>query len=297
MTTIVIVGSSNVDLTAYCDRFPDDGETLVGTSFLQGFGGKGANQAVMMARLGSEVVFVSRVGDDALGAEVVANFTANGVDVSRVLVTPGVSTGVAPIWVDRGGVNRILVVPGANARLSAADVDAGLAGVAGATVVVAQLETPQVATAAAFTWARAAGAVTLLNPAPAALLEPGLLALVDWLVPNETEFEILFGGVATGDRVAAAAARSGCRLAVTLGEHGAIVGEYGHVTEVPAPSASVVDTTGAGDAFVGGFATGLSRGWDGARAARLGCACGALSVSKPGAQASFPSRAEVDALL
>jgi ribokinase len=293
--TIVVVGSSNVDLTAYCERFPDDGETRPGTSFVQRFGGKGANQAVMMARLGATVTFVGRVGDDALGAEVLANLTEHGVDTGHVLVTAGTSTGVAPIWVDERGVNRILVVPGANGRLTPDDVTAAVATVAAAAVVVAQLETPQGATKAAFEWARAVGAVTVLNPAPAVPLARGLLALVDWLIPNESEFAAIFGGPVTPDAVHAAAATCGGRVVVTAGERGALVLDDDILTEVPAPEATAVDTTGAGDAFVGGFAVGLARGWDGIRAARLGCVCGALSVAVPGAQSSFPTAAAVEA--
>jgi ribokinase len=295
MGTIVVVGSSNVDLTAYCERFPDDGETRPGTSFVQRFGGKGANQAVMMARLGADVTFVGRVGDDALGAEVLANLTGYGVDTTHVLVTAGTSTGVAPIWVDERGVNRIIVVPGANGRLSAADVLGAVDAVTDVAVMVAQLETPQEATRAAFEWARAAGAVTVLNPAPAAALAPGLLALVDWLIPNESEFTDLFGAPVTTEAVRTSAARCGGRLVVTVGERGALVVDEGNLTEVPAPAATAVDTTGAGDAFVGGFAVGLARGWDGGRAARLGCVCGALSVEAPGAQSSFPTGAAVEA--
>src|SRR5262249_36846249 len=162
MSTIVVVGSANVDLTAYCDRFPDDGETLPGTSFVQGFGGKGANQAVMAARLGAPVTFVGRVGDDGLGADVLANLRGHAVDTTHVLVTEATSTGVAPIWVDGRGANRILVVPGANGTLTGEDARRALAAVTDAAVVVAQLETPQEATMAAFEWARAAGAVTVL---------------------------------------------------------------------------------------------------------------------------------------
>ncbi len=296
MGTIVVVGSANVDLTAYCDRFPDDGETLAGASFVQGFGGKGANQAVMAARLGAPVAFVGRVGDDGLGAEVVANLRTHGVDTTHVLATEATTTGVAPIWVDRRGTNRILVVPGANGRLTAADVRQALAAVVDATIVVAQLETPQDATVAAFEWAGAAGAVTVLNPAPAAPLAPGLLRLTDWLIPNESEFAVLFGSAVTADGAAAAATAAGTRLVVTLGERGALVCDDGRATEVSTPAATAVDTTGAGDAFVGGFAVGLARGWDGVQAARYGCVCGALSVAKPGAQSSFPSAAEVEAV-
>jgi ribokinase len=296
MGTIVVVGSANVDLTTYCDRFPDDGETLPGTSFAQGFGGKGANQAVMAARLGVPVTFVGRVGDDGLGVEVMANLRGHGVDTTHLLVTPATTTGVAPIWVDGRGANRILVVPGANGTLTGDDARRALAAVTDAAVVVAQLETPQDTTMAALQWARAAGATTVLNPAPAAPLAPGLLALVDWLIPNESEFAMLFGNAVTPEHARRAAATANGRLVVTLGERGALVCDAGGVTDVPTPAATAVDTTGAGDAFVGGFAVGLSRGWDGVHAARFGCVCGALSVVKPGAQSSFPTAAEVQAV-
>jgi ribokinase len=295
MGTIVVVGSSNVDLTAYCERFPGDGETRPGTAFVQGFGGKGSNQAVMMARLGAAVTFVGRVGDDALGIEVLTNLRGNGIDTSHVRLTAGTSTGVAPIWVDERGVNRILVVPGANGRLTPADVTEAVAAISEATVVVAQLETPQDATRAAFEWARGVGAVTVLNPAPAAPLVPGLAEVVDWLIPNESEFAALFGAAPTPDAVLTAAASCRGRLIVTVGERGALVVEDGRLVEVAAPVAHAVDTTGAGDAFVGGFSVGLARGWDGVRAARYGCVCGALSVRAPGAQASFPTAADVEA--
>jgi ribokinase len=213
-----------------------------------------------------------------------------------VLVTEATSTGVAPIWVDGRGANRILVVPGANGTLTGEDARRALAAVTDAAVVVAQLETPQEATMAAFEWARAAGAVTVLNPAPAAALVPGLLDLVDWLIPNESEFAVLFGTSVTPEHARRAAATATGRLVVTQGEQGAVVCEAGRITEVPTPAAKAVDTTGAGDAFVGGFVVGLSRGWDGVHAARFGCVCGALSVVKAGAQSSFPSAAEVEAV-
>jgi ribokinase len=295
MGTIVVVGSSNVDLTAYCEHFPGDGETRPGTAFVQRFGGKGANQAVMMARLGASVTFVGRVGDDALGIEVLTNLRRNGIDTSHVRLTAGTSTGVAPIWVDERGVNRILVVPGANGRLTPADVTEAVDAITDAAVVVAQLETPQHATRTAFEWARRVGAVTVLNPAPAAPLEPGLVEVVDWLIPNESEFAGLFAATPTPDAVLTAAGKCGDRLIVTVGERGALVAEDGHLVEVPAPVAKAVDTTGAGDAFVGGFAVGLARGWDGVDAARYGCVCGALSVLAQGAQSSFPTAAEVEA--
>jgi len=295
---VVVVGSANVDLVAYCDRFPDDGETLVGRTFAQGFGGKGANQAVMAARLGSSVTFVGCVGADSLGAEITANLAAEGIDVSELATVDGVSTGVAPIWVDAAGTNRILIVPGANHVLAPAQVTDALDRLGAAAVVVGQLETRQEATAAAFAWARRVGATTILNPAPAAHLAPDLLAATDWLVPNEVEFAALAGEAPTPERIAASIDRWGCDVLVTMGDAGALVGTHAApVVSLPAPVVRAVDSTGAGDAFVGAFAHAIALGNEPAEAARLGCACGALSVMKPGAQQSFPDGAAVEALL
>jgi ribokinase len=295
---VVVVGSANVDLVAYCDRFPDDGETLVGRTFAQGFGGKGANQAVMAARLGSSVTFVGCVGTDSLGAEITANLAAEGIDVSEVVTAEGVSSGVAPIWVNATGTNRILIVPGANHVLAPAQVAGALERVGTAAVVVGQLETRQEATAAAFAWAHRVGATTILNPAPAADLAPELLAGTDWLVPNEVEFAALAGAPPNPERVAEAVGRWACDVLVTMGEAGALVGVRGAlVVSVPAPVVTAVDSTGAGDAFVGAFAHAMGLGSGPEEAARLGCACGALSVTKPGAQQSFPHRSAVEAFL
>ena len=183
---VVVVGSLNVDQFTYCERFPGDGETLVAGRYAQGFGGKGANQAVMAARLGARVAMVGCVGDDDLGEPPDQPHRA-GVDPGGVVAVPAASTGVATIWVDAAGANRILVVAGANAALTAEHVTAALTSTR-ADVVVAQLETPQDATAAAFAWARRHGALTVLNPAPAAAVDPEVLARADWLVANECEF-------------------------------------------------------------------------------------------------------------
>ena len=187
---VVVVGSMNVDQVVYCERFPEDGETLVARRYAQGFGGKGANQAVMAARLGARVAMVGCLGDDDLGGATMANLAAHGVDATGVARVAGTSSGVAPIWVDATGTNRILIVPGANAAVTADHVERALGG-RSADVVVAQLETPQAATSAAFGWARRVGAITILNPAPAAAVEPSVLARTDWLVANESEFRIL----------------------------------------------------------------------------------------------------------
>ncbi len=188
---IVVVGSTMIDLVAFADRLPEAGETVVGTRFLQGFGGKGANQAVAAARFGAAVTMVAAVGDDANGQAILANLGAQGVATVDVAVVNATS-GVAPIWVDSDGMNRIIIIGGANAHVSADQASTAVERVRPA-VVVGQFEIPQAATRAGFAAARHRGAVTVLNPAPGAPIEPDLLAVTDWLVPNETEF-VAIGG-------------------------------------------------------------------------------------------------------
>ena len=273
---------------------PDEGETLVADRYEQGFGGKGANQAVMAARLGAPVALVGCVGDDDLGRATVANLEANEIDASGVATVAGVATGVAPIWVDGSGANRILIARGAN---DAVDTDTVAGGFASrdVAVVLAQLETPQVASGEAFRLARQRGAVTILNPAPAAPLDDELLDVTDWLIPNENEYEVIFGCPPDPDVVAAEAADRPYGIVITLGAGGAIVSHDATTAHVSALAAdTVVDTTGAGDAFVGAFATGLAVGLDPVGAAQLGCVAGSLSVRRAGTQRSFPSRGEIE---
>ncbi len=296
---ILVVGSTMIDLIAYARRLPEAGETLVGERFASGFGGKGANQAVMAARFGAPVAMVNAVGDDSYGATHYENFRSEGIDVTWMRTVPG-SSGVAPIWVDGNGVNRIIIIPGANERTDPA-VAVEAVGAFRPTVVVAQFEIPQATTLAAFRAARAAGATTLLNPAPAAPIDPALLALTDWLAPNETEFATIFGGSAVGDgadaRISAAAASAGVRLAVTLGERGVVLALPGApLVRVPAPMVEAVDTTGAGDAFIGAFAFGLGSGLAPEAAARLAVACASESVRGHGTQTSFLGRDAARAL-
>lgn len=299
---IVVVGSTMIDLVAYADRLPDDGETVVGSGFRSGFGGKGANQAVMAARFGAAVAMVNAVGDDDYGTATLANLAGEGIATEYMIRVPG-SSGVAPIWVDGNGSNRIIIVPGANLH-----VPAGLAVDAverlRPAVVIGQFEIPQSVTAAGFAAARRLGAMTILNPAPGAAIDPGLLAVTDWLVPNETEFAIIAGEplgsdpVAEAQRIVAFARRVGVSLAVTLGERGvALATGGGPVIRIPAPAVRPVDTTGAGDAFVGAFAVGLAMAWTPEAAARLGCAAASDSVTRPGTQSSYPDRAGAAALL
>jgi ribokinase len=289
---VAVVGSMNIDLVAYAPRSPGPGETVIGDRFQSGFGGKGANQAVMARLLGADVAFVGALGDDAYASMTLDNFARLGIDAGRVVRVAG-SSGVAPIWVEADGTNRIIVVPGANDLVRADHAAAAIGAMSVLDVVVGQLEIPQAATAAAFAAARARGAITVLNPAPAAVLSPALLAMTDWLVPNEIEFATLAETTGEPSDVAMAelAARTRCRLVVTLGAAGAaLVGPDGTVVRLAAGRVRVVDTTGAGDAFVGAFAVGLALGLPERDAVQLGISCATESVGRPGTQASFPDR-------
>lgn len=288
--TVVVVGSTMIDLVAYASRVPRTGETLVGDRFQMGFGGKGANQAVMARLLAAEVVMVNCLGDDAYGDMTLENFAAFGIDTTNVYRVPGAS-GVAPIWVEPDGSNRIIIIPGANRRLTGEQAARSVRSTPDPSVVVGQLEIPQKTTAAAFEAARDAGAATVLNPAPAAHLTSDLLAMSDWLIPNEVEFEMLTGSSADADDALMRFAReTATRLVVTVGEQGAAIvsGPGDRVERIPAPSVDPIDTTGAGDAFVGAFVVGLALGLPEQDAVRLGNACAADSVTRPGTQSSFP---------
>lgn len=292
---IAVVGSLNIDLIAYTARVPGAGETVIGDRFVMGFGGKGANQAVMAARLGARVSMVGALGDDVYAGMTVDNLIAQGVDATHVARVPG-SSGVAPIWVEPDGTNRIIVVPGANDQVQPEAAAAAIRALDGVEVVIGQLEIPQAVTAAAFRVARRElGAVTILNPAPAAALAPELLEASDFLIPNEHELGIIAGLASIDledDSVLVRAARSlGTRLLVTLGSRGAAIEADGTVHRVPAEPVRAVDTTGAGDAFVGAFAFGLAAGLDELTAVRLGIACASDSVTRLGTQSSFASPA------
>ena len=299
---IVVVGSTMIDLIAYADRLPGDGETLVGTGYETGFGGKGANQAVMAARFGAEVAMVNTLGEDDHGAAYLEAFRAEGIDTTFMRRVPG-SSGVAPIWVDRTGMNWIIVIPGAN-RDVLPEVAAEAVESLRPAVVVGQFEIPQPTTAAGFEAARRVGAVTVLNPAPAAPVDPALIAVTDWLVPNELEFESIAGRPlgATPDAQAAAVRSMAdtyeLSVVVTLGERGAlVVPDVGTTRRIDAPRVDAIDTTGAGDAFVGAFAVGLAMGVPAEVAVTLGCAAAADSVTRRGTQASYPDHAAAAAIL
>ena len=299
---ILVVGSTMIDLVAYADRLPGDGETVVGTSYETGFGGKGANQAVMAARFGAGVAMVNTVGDDGHGTAYLEKLAEEGIDTSFMRRVPG-SSGVAPIWVDSRGTNRIIIVPGANGQVLP-DVAAEAVESFRPDVVIGQFEIPQATTTAGFAAGRATGATTVLNPAPAASVDPTLLSATDWLIPNASEFELIAEAPMgdSPDEVVAAVRAFGERLAVsvvvTLGERGALVVPRGEAAAwVDAPRVVAVDTTGAGDAFVGAFAVGLALGRSPVAAVRLGCAAAADSVTRRGTQASYADRAAADTIL
>ncbi|GMR03059.1 MAG: ribokinase [Acidimicrobiia bacterium] len=286
---IAVVGSTMIDLIAYTSRIPGPGETLVGERFQMGFGGKGANQAVMARLLGAEVSMINCLGDDAYGDMTLENFASFGIDTTHVRQTSG-SSGVAPIWVEPDGTNRIIVVPGANYDLTPTQAASAVRALREVSVVVGQLEIPQEVTTAGFGVARAMGAVTVLNPAPAGLLDRDLVAVSTWLIPNEIEFEVLSGRPPTDDdALVAFAGEKGVRLLVTLGEDGvALVSDAQEVIRIDATQRDAVDTTGAGDAFVGAFSFGIARGMDELDAIALGNACAGDSVTRAGTQISFP---------
>lgn len=297
---IAMVGSSNIDLIAYAPHLPQPGETLHGSRFEMGFGGKGANQAVMAAKLGAQVTVITKLGRDVYGAMTKANYEAVGIDTATLLYDADRASGVALILVDEGsGQNNIVIVGGANETLSLADVRAQAAAIEQANVLLCQLETPIAATKEAFMIARAAGVITILNPAPAAMLPHDLLQLTDWLIPNEVEASMLTGGAVRTLEQAETAGRalqlSGPRgVVITLGERGAMLIDYdGAAQAVPVEAVKAVDTTGAGDAFVGGFATLLALGFSPFHAAQRACAIAAYSVQRTGTQKSFPSKADV----
>ncbi len=294
---LTVVGSTMIDQIAYAARMPERGETVIGDRFAQGFGGKGANQAVMARLMGAEVAMVNAVGEDSYGEQTIDNFAAFGIDTTYVRREPG-SSGVAPIWVEPDGSNRIIVIPGANDGLLPEHGAAAVAEQEHVDAVIGQFEIGQAVTTAAFAAARERGAITVLNPAPGAAVSAELAAVSDWIIPNETEFAIIAHAAGLSESVAdpgalqALAEELGVRLLVTLGERGAaVVGEDGEVQRVATPAVEAVDTTGAGDAFVGAFVFGLASGWTEAASARLGCAIAAESVLRPGTQKSFPDNA------
>jgi ribokinase len=300
---VVILGVFVADTSYRAARMPAMGETILGRSFALGPGGKGSNQAVAVARLGEPVSFITRLGADAFGEMALGLWAEAGV-TPVVTRTPGSYTGAAFIFLDDAtGDNAIIISPGAASTIGPADLDAQAGLIGAAAVFVTQLEQPLAAAVRGLEIARAAGVATILNPAPAQELTDALLGLCDYVTPNETEAAGLTGlPVGSLDEARAAAerliARGAGAAVITLGSRGALLHGRGRSELVPAVTAGpVVETRGAGDAFNGGFATGLARGMDPAAAVRLGCAVAGISVTRAGTASSMPTRAEVEAVL
>ncbi len=292
---VAVVGSAMIDLTAYAKNLPDAGQTVEGELFTTGFGGKGANQAVIAAHCGAEVHFIGKLGRDLFGQSIAENFNKLGIN-SDFVDRSDTPNGVAHIWVDGNGENRIIIIPGANYEIEKERAIQGINSIKDLSIVIGQCEIKQEITLAAFTAAKARGCTTILNPAPYQQLSQDLLAVTDWIIPNETEFKELHGQLPTSDEILKNF-RNGKNSIVTLGSEGAVlISADGTLTRTPAPKVQAIDTTGAGDAFVGTFAYGLACAKTATDAMSLGVRVASLTVTRKGAQASYPMQAEIATL-
>ncbi|MDW3182029.1 ribokinase [Roseobacter sp.] len=300
MGKVVILGVFVADTSYRADRMPRMGETILGNSFALGPGGKGSNQAVACARIGAETHMISKLGQDDFAKLALDTWAGAGVTPHADQISESY-TGAAYIFVEESsGDNAIIVAPGAAALIDTADIDARAELIKSADVFVTQLEQPMPAALHALCIARAAGVTTILNPAPAATLPEGMLVLCDYVTPNETECEALTGITVETEEDAERAATALRALGVgtpiiTMGERGAYLDGHGLVPAVKA--GPVVETTGAGDAFNGGFAAALAEGKSPLEAVQIGCATAGISVTRPGTAPSMPDRREVEALL
>ena len=296
MPDILVIGSLNADLVVRAPRFPQPGETISGEDLQVIPGGKGANQAVAVARLGASVSMLGRVGKDNFGDFLLNNLKSNNVD-SQLIQRDDASTGTAIIVVDSNGQNNIVLSAGANGKVNDADVNS--ASFLDYKLLLLQLEIPLQAVLSAATRAHENGLRVILNPAPAKQLPNELIALADFLIPNETELSLLTGLPVNKMDSAAEAGRALLKVGaehviVTLGSNGALIVTDTQVTHIDSYKVNVVDTTAAGDAFIGGFATALLQDKSLEEAVRYGCACGALAATKFGAQPSLPKKEEVE---
>ena len=297
---IAVVGSANVDLTTFADQFPKPGETIFGQMFSLGFGGKGANQAVAARLCGAEVSMVARVGDDLFGPSTIKNFENLGINATHVRQVSGVSSGVAPIFVDPSGQNRIIVVKGANDELKPADVDGAAETLKSADCIVLQFEIPLETVYYAIKFARQNGIRCILNPAPAQPIDINGAADLDYFVPNESEAETISGmpvrNLDDAKRCAGKLLSIGIRrVIITLGANGSLLAGSEGMEHVPAFPVKSVDSTGAGDAFIGSFATFLGEGFPEREAVKRANLYAALSTTGVGTQKSFYERARFDA--
>jgi len=297
---IAVIGSANIDLTTFTDQFPKPGETLFAPRFDLGFGGKGANQAVAARLCGAEVFMVARVGSDLFGPATIENFRKQGIDPTHVKQVEGLSSGVAPIFVERNGQNRILVVKGANDALKPADVDAAAETLKTADCIVLQFEIPLETVYYAVEFARKHGIRCIVNPAPAQPVDMAALKDLDYFVPNETEAESITGSpvkdVEDAKKCAEKLVGSGIRrVIITLGAKGSLLASREGSEHVPPFAVKSIDSTGAGDAFIGSFAVFLGEGVPEKEAVRRANLYAGLSTTGVGTQKSFYDRARFEA--
>jgi ribokinase len=296
---IAVVGSANTDLTTFTDVFPKAGETLFGKSFNLGFGGKGANQAVAARLCGAEVLMVAKVGRDLFGEATIKNLAGFGINTKHVGIIDDVSTGVAPIFVEANGQNRIIVVKGANDRLTAADVDAAAADLAGVDTIILQFEIPLETVYHTIRFARSHNIRCLVNPAPAVPADISQLTAADYFIPNETEAELITGlpmrSIEDAMSCAAELISKGFRRVIlTLGARGSLLADRSGAIHLPAFPVTAADTSGAGDAFIGSLATFIAAGLPEQQAIARANLYAALSTTRVGTQKSFRELADFE---
>ncbi|MGB2662593.1 MAG: ribokinase [Candidatus Acidiferrum sp.] len=296
---IAVVGSANTDLTTFSDVFPRPGETIFGKSFDLGFGGKGANQAVAARYCGADVVMIAKVGNDLFGEATVKNFTSMGIDATHVRIVDGVSSGVAPIFVEPNGQNRIIVVKGANDTLRPADVDAASDALRHVDAIILQFEIPLETVYYTVQFARKHNIRCIVNPAPALPAQINELIAADYFVPNETEAEVITGlpvhSLEEAKRCAASLLQKGFgKVILTLGARGSLIMGKDLEELIPPFAVTPKDTTGAGDAFIGSFSVFLAEGLSEKDALLRANLYAGLSTMRVGTQKSFPKRTEFE---
>ena len=283
---ICVIGSSNIDQIAYTKNIPADGETLFGDSFQMGFGGKGANQAVMAGLLGADVYMITCLGDDVYKEMTINNYEANNVNTDHIQLVKGAS-GVAPIWVDATGQNRIIVIPGANNEIDAQKAISSIEEIGDISVLVGQCEIPMEVNHKVFQYAKSNSVTKIFNTAPAKKLEREFLEHISWLIPNENEFELISGMEPNDDNFLKFNEEKPCNLIVTLGEKGAVLVDENKTHYFDAPSVNAIDTTGAGDSFIGTFAYELSESNSPESCIKKAVEKASQSVTKKGTQSSY----------
>ena len=283
---ICVVGSANIDQISYVDKIPNDGETVFGDSYQMGFGGKGANQAVMAGLLGAEVYMICCLGSDVYKDMTIDNFKSNGVATDYIQIVEG-SSGVAPIWVDKTGQNRIIVIPGANNLISDSKAIDSLKTIGNIDVLVGQFEIPMEVNEAVFSYAFKNGVTTVLNPAPAGKPSDTLLENTSWFIPNEIEFEEIYGETFNEQNLLSFASDLQTNVVVTLGEKGGAYVKDNSVIIFETESVTTVDTTGAGDAFVGAFSYALANNLNISESIELALKKATDSVTKKATQSSY----------